>query len=184
LNETLPLGDIRSLLGHYEEGRLTPSLVVETVHGAIQSDPDNIWISRLSLESLRSHARRVEALGMHALPLYGIPFAIKDNIDLAGVPTTAGCPAFSYTPAHSATVVRKLLGAGAIPIGKTNLDQFATGLNGTRSPYGSCRNASIPNIFPAVRVPAPQWRWRRVMSASALEPTPQGLAECRRHSIT
>jgi allophanate hydrolase len=147
LNETLPLGDIRSLLGHYEEGRLTPSLVVETVHGAIQSDPDNIWISRLSLESLRSHARRVEALGMHALPLYGIPFAIKDNIDLAGVPTTAGCPAFSYTPAHSATVVRKLLGAGAIPIGKTNLDQFATGLNGTRSPYGPCRNAFNPEYI-------------------------------------
>jgi allophanate hydrolase len=66
---------------------------------------------------------------------------VKDNIDLAGVPTTAGCPNFAYTPAHSATVVQKLLDAGAIPLGKTNLDQFATGLVGTRSPYGACRNS-------------------------------------------
>src|SRR5205807_2873495 len=71
-------------------------------------------------------------------PLYGMTFAIKDNIDLADVPTTAGCPAYVYVPAKSATVVEKLMAAGAIPIGKTNLDQFATGLVGTRSPYGAC----------------------------------------------
>jgi allophanate hydrolase len=73
------------------------------------------------------------------LPLFGIPFAIKDNIDLAGHPTTAGCPAYAYTPEHSATAVAKLIEAGAIPIGKTNLDQFATGLVGVRSPYGAPR---------------------------------------------
>ena len=83
---------------------------------------------------------RAEGLGSFRedLPLYGIPFAIKDNIDLAGVPTTAGCPEFGFVPQRSATVVERLLAAGAIPIGKTNLDQFATGLVGTRSPYGAC----------------------------------------------
>jgi allophanate hydrolase len=75
------------------------------------------------------------------LPLYGIPFVIKDNIDLAGTATTAGCPGFAYTPTQSAFVVQRLLDAGAIPLGKTNLDQFATGLVGTRSPYGPCRNS-------------------------------------------
>ena len=70
------------------------------------------------------------------LPLYGIPFAVKDNIDVAGLPTTAGCPAFTYNPDRSAFVIERLIAAGAIPIGKTNLDQFATGLNGSRSPYG------------------------------------------------
>jgi allophanate hydrolase len=73
-----------------------------------------------------------------ALPLYGLTFAIKDNIDLAGVPTTAGCPDYAYTPTKSATVVERLIAAGALPVGKTNLDQFATGLVGTRSPYGAC----------------------------------------------
>jgi allophanate hydrolase len=80
---------------------------------------------------------RAEALDP-SLPLYGLTFAIKDNIDLAGVPTTAGCPAYSYVPSKSAAVVERLMAAGAIPIGKTNLDQFATGLVGTRSPYGAC----------------------------------------------
>jgi allophanate hydrolase len=75
------------------------------------------------------------------LPLYGIPFAVKDNIDLARVPTTAGCPDYEYTPNASSFVVQRLIDAGAIPVGKTNLDQFATGLVGTRSPYGACNNA-------------------------------------------
>ena len=75
------------------------------------------------------------------LPLFGVPFAVKDNIDLAGVPTTAGCPAFAYVPEKSAVVVQRLVEAGAIPLGKTNLDQFATGLVGTRSPFGACSSA-------------------------------------------
>src|SRR6185503_20388837 len=74
-----------------------------------------------------------------SLPLYGIPFAVKDNIDCAGLPTTAACPAFAYTPSLNAHVVERLLAAGAILMGKTNLDQFATGLVGTRSPYGAPR---------------------------------------------
>jgi len=141
------LGDIPSLLQRYAAGELTPAGMVEAVHALIQDDSDNVWIHKLPLESLREYAGKVEEKGMAALPLYGIPFAIKDNIDLAGVPTTAACPAFAYTPQRSATAVQRLIDAGAIPIGKANLDQFATGLNGTRSPYGVCRNAFNPEYI-------------------------------------
>jgi allophanate hydrolase len=102
-----------------------------------------IWISRFEADSLRAAAAAVDmrvAAG-ERLPLAGVPFAVKDNIDLLGLDTTAACPAFAYAPARSATVVERLVAAGAIPVGKTNLDQFATGLNGTRSPYGIPRNA-------------------------------------------
>ena len=102
-----------------------------------------IWISRPSSENLLAAAKAVD-MRLSAgefLPLAGVPFAVKDNIDVAGAETTAACPAFAYSPAASATVVDRLTAAGAICVGKTNLDQFATGLNGTRSPYGSPRNA-------------------------------------------
>jgi allophanate hydrolase len=82
------------------------------------------------------------------LPLYGLPFAVKDNIDVAGLPTTAACPEYAYTPERSAEVVRRLLAAGAVLIGKTNLDQFATGLVGVRSPYGIPENPFDPLIIP------------------------------------
>jgi allophanate hydrolase len=102
-----------------------------------------VWISRFDAAALRAAAAAVDdrvARG-DALPLAGVPFAVKDNIDVIGLDTTAACPAFAYAPARSATVVERLVAAGAIPVGKTNLDQFATGLNGTRSPYGIPRNA-------------------------------------------
>src|SRR5262249_58747258 len=79
---------------------------------------------------------------------YGIPVAIKDNMDLSGLPTTAGCPAFSYRPEADATVVARLKAAGALIVGKTNLDQFATGLTGMRSPYGTPRNPFNPALIP------------------------------------
>jgi len=98
-----------------------------------------VWISRLADAEVLEAAARVDAriAAGETLPLAGVPFAIKDNIDLAGTPTTAACPAFAYTPDVSAEVVQRLIAAGAVPMGKTNLDQFATGLNGTRSPYGA-----------------------------------------------
>ena len=102
-----------------------------------------VWISRFDPAALRAAAATVDTriADGEDLPLAGVPFAAKDNIDIAGLDTTAGCPAFAYPPTRSATVIERLVAAGAIPVGKTNLDQFATGLNGTRSPYGIPRNA-------------------------------------------
>ncbi|MGE3402240.1 MAG: allophanate hydrolase [Vicinamibacterales bacterium] len=93
-----------------------------------------VWISLADREAAVARARTVDP----SLPLAGIPFAVKDNIDVAGMTTTAGCPSFGYAARTTATAVERLLDAGAILIGKTNLDQFATGLVGTRSPYGAC----------------------------------------------
>ncbi len=99
------------------------------------------WISHASTEDLLAQAARIDArvVAGEVLPLAGVPFAVKDNIDTAGFDTTAACPAFAYRPERNATVVDKVLQAGALLVGKTNLDQFATGLNGTRSPYGAPR---------------------------------------------
>jgi allophanate hydrolase len=140
---------ISSLHAAYARGDLTPTALVEEIWRRCEAHGDPaLWIHRLSLDELKAHARRVEARGPATQPLYGVPFAIKDNIDLAGVPTTAACREFAYTPAESAPVVQRLLDAGAIPIGKTNLDQFATGLVGTRSPYGTPRNPFNPAYIP------------------------------------
>jgi allophanate hydrolase len=101
------------------------------VYDAVQPQA---WISRFDGEALRAAAAAVDArvAAGEKLPLAGVPFAAKDNIDVAGIDTTAACPSFAFRPAASATVVQRLLDAGAICIGKTNLDQFATGLNGSR----------------------------------------------------
>lgn len=110
------------------------------VYDAVQPQA---WIARFDASTLIEAGRTVDArvAAGEELPLAGVPFAVKDNIDVAGIDTTAGCPSFAYRPAKSATVVQRLVQAGAICVGKTNLDQFATGLNGTRSPYGAPRNA-------------------------------------------
>lgn len=102
-----------------------------------------VWIMRAPREALQARARALDALDAPArarLPLFGVPCAIKDNMDWAGTPTTAGCPAFAYTARESAFCVRKLEAAGAVILGKTNMDQFATGLAGNRTPYGAARS--------------------------------------------
>jgi len=143
-----PSLDIAALRQRYQSGELTPLALVDDLLARLGSeDRHHIWISRLDADALRTYARKLEGRDIASLPLYGIPFAIKDNIDLAGLPTTAGCPEYAYMPERHATVVARLIDAGAIPIGKTNLDQFATGLNGTRSPYGACRNAFNPDFI-------------------------------------
>lgn len=102
------------------------------------------WISRFDPTDILAAADRIDAQAHQSadLPLAGLTFAVKDNIDVAGLPTTAGCPAFSYRPANDAPAVRALTQSGALCIGKTNMDQFATGLVGTRSPYGAVRSAA------------------------------------------
>jgi allophanate hydrolase len=136
---------IAALAARYRAGSLTPAQLVEQIaaHTA-GDDPHHVWIRPLSRDEMMVYANALADKDPHSLPLYGVPFAIKDNIDLAGIPTTAGCPAYAYTPQKSAAVVERLIAAGAIPIGKTNLDQFATGLSGQRSPYGAGRNALDP----------------------------------------
>ncbi|MFM0629691.1 allophanate hydrolase [Paraburkholderia xenovorans] len=133
---------ISGLRARYRAGSLTPAQLVEAIAARTSGDdPHHAWIRPLSRNEMMRYADALEGRDMHTLPLYGVPFAIKDNIDLAGIPTTAACPAYAYTPTASAAVVARLIAAGAIPIGKTNLDQFATGLSGQRSPHGACRNA-------------------------------------------
>jgi len=126
-----------------QSGELTPTrLAQDVLKAAGAGERYQVWIHRLPERDVLEQARRLESdESTRALPLYGIPYAIKDNIDASGYPTTAGCSAYSYVARDSAEVVRRLANAGAILIGKTNLDQFAAGLTGTRSPYGICANA-------------------------------------------
>ncbi|MES2259848.1 MAG: allophanate hydrolase [Pseudomonadota bacterium] len=144
---------IDHLRRQYQQGVLLPSACLSAVLARIaQVNRPEVWIARVPDAQLLEQARALDqvlqqegAAVLERLPLFGIPFAVKDNIDVAGMPTTAACPAFAYTPDVSATVVLKLQAAGAILVGKTNLDQFATGLVGTRSPYGAVRNAHHPD---------------------------------------
>ena len=131
--------EIERLRTGYRTGELDPEAVLAEVYRRIDARGlAPIWIELVprerALEYLKAAAKR-RAAGEN-LPLFGVPFAIKDNIDLGGVRTTAACPAFGYVPERDATAVARLIAAGAVPIGKTNLDQFATGLVGARSPYG------------------------------------------------
>ncbi|MFP3343073.1 allophanate hydrolase [Halomonas sp. SIMBA_159] len=143
--------DISSLHTAYQQGELTPAaLIDELLAQAENHGKEPAWISRLSREQLAPYLQHLEGESPETLPLYGIPFALKDNIDLAGIPTTAGSPAYAYTPSENAFVVQQLIDAGAIPMGKTNLDQFATGLVGERAleVYGTPANAFDPTLVP------------------------------------
>jgi allophanate hydrolase len=126
---------IESLGERYRSGETTPAQVVEEIYSRIRSEGERpVWISLADEKQTIERAGNVDI----NLPLGGVPFAVKDNFDVAGMTTTAGCPSFAYEPDRSATVVQRLFDAGAILIGKTNMDQFATGLVGVRSPYGAC----------------------------------------------
>jgi allophanate hydrolase len=139
LPATLSIGD---LLEGYRSRRFSVTAVMRHVLDRIARAPDrHVWISLLPAERVLAYARALESRSPESLPLYGVPFAVKDNIDLEGVVTTAACPDYAYMPGASAYAVQRLIDAGAIPVGKTNLDQFATGLVGTRSPFGACKNS-------------------------------------------
>ncbi|HWD57663.1 MAG TPA: allophanate hydrolase [Stellaceae bacterium] len=148
----IPSLDFHSLAAAYAGGAATPSEIAREVVARIAArGDDGVWISRVLAERLAAAAAALERLppdDRGRLPLYGIPFAVKDNIDVEGVPTTAACPALAYVPARTAPCVQRLVAAGALFVGKTNLDQFATGLVGTRSPYGVARNPFDPAYIP------------------------------------
>lgn len=141
---------IKELLSRYQSGDLTPKQHIEAlmqeIHQSFHETKDSAWIAIATEAKIAEQLKNLDQLlvnkTMAHLPLYGVPFAIKDNIDAAGWETTVGCPDFAFEPKKNATVVEKLLNAGAILVGKTNLDQFATGLVGTRSPFGA-----VPNTF-------------------------------------
>jgi allophanate hydrolase len=140
--------NINTLRENYLENKTSIREVILSIQTKIEETKNhNIWIYTLNENELEVYIKNLEEKNPKDFPLYGIPFAIKDNIDLANIPTTAGCPQYSYTPKESAFSVEKLIQAGAIPIGKTNLDQFATGLVGTRSPYGECKNSINPEYI-------------------------------------
>ena len=140
--------DLAGLRAAYAAGA-APDAVVRQVYAAIAAAGDpGIFITLVPEAEALAAASELAPQDRGVLPLWGVPFAVKDNIDVAGLPTTAACPGFAYRPAETAPAVARLLAAGAILIGKTNLDQFATGLVGVRTPYPAPRNAFDPAIVP------------------------------------
>lgn len=138
---------IASLVAAHRTGARSPEQTVAECYARIRAHDDPaVFITLRREDEVRAEARALPREG--ARPLLGVPVAIKDNIDMAGVPTTAGCPAFAYKPGKDASVVARLKRAGALVVGKTNLDQFATGLVGVRSPYGIPRNTLREDLIP------------------------------------
>lgn len=143
-----PRPTIAALLQGYAQG-LKPASVVAAAYARLAAIGDpGIFIHVVPEPDALAAAARLPPFDAGRYPLWGVPFAVKDNIDVAGLPTTAACPAFAYVPERSATAVEKLVAAGAIIVGKTNLDQFATGLVGVRSPFPAPRNAVDPTRVP------------------------------------
>ncbi|UVC14975.1 allophanate hydrolase [Mesorhizobium onobrychidis] len=140
--------DIGSLHATYASG-MSAATIIETVFQRIaKADDPGIFIHLASKADLLAEAEALGGFDPVAKPLWGVPFAVKDNIDVAGMPTTAACAEYAYLPAKDATVVARLRAAGALVVGKTNLDQFATGLVGVRTPYPIPRNAIDPKLVP------------------------------------
>jgi allophanate hydrolase len=140
---------VAAIVEAHRSGASSPEATVARTYARIRAHSDPaIFITLRAEADARAEAAALAAKGDTDLPLYGVPVAVKDNIDVAGLPTTAACPAFAYDPGKDATCVAKLRRAGAIVIGKTNLDQFATGLVGVRSPYGAPRNLFDPSLIP------------------------------------
>src|SRR3984893_10508982 len=140
---------VAAIVAAHRAGTMTPAQTVARSYQRIRdyNDPA-VFISLRDEKDALADAEALTAKDAKELPLYGVPVAVKDNIDALGMPTTAACPAFSYMPSHDSTAVAKLRAAGAIIIGKTNLDQFATGLVGVRSPYGIPINPIRSDLIP------------------------------------
>jgi allophanate hydrolase len=140
---------VAAIVAAHRAGQLTPAQTVARSFARIREHNDPaIFISLRNEKTAVAEAEALAARDAATLPLYGVPVAVKDNIDVAGLPTTAACPAFAYTPSRDSTAVARLRAAGAIIVGKTNLDQFATGLVGVRSPYGVPVNPLRADLIP------------------------------------
>ena len=139
---------LATLLAAHAKGKAVRSTIDETYDRVGRHNDPALFIALRPRTEALAIAERLQAAGPEGRPLFGAPFVVKDNIDVSGLPTTAACPAFAYQPEKSAFVVERLERAGAIVVGKTNLDQFATGLVGVRSPYGVPRNALRPDLVP------------------------------------
>ena len=140
---------IGAIVAAHRAGLLSPAQTMARSFQRIRDHNDPaIFINLRDEKDALAEAEALSSKDAAELPLYGVPVAIKDNIDVAGLPTTAGCPAYTYMPQIDATAVARLRAAGAIVIGKTNLDQFATGLVGVRSPYGIPRNPMRGDLVP------------------------------------
>ena len=144
--------DFKALHAAYDAGERTPVTVVQDIMSKIEErGDDGVWIYKVPPSAVLESARKLETLSAEVrakLPLYGLPFSVKDCIDIAGLPTTSACPAYEYIADHTNLAVQNALDAGAILIGKTNMDQFATGVVGVRSPYGVARNPFDSNYIP------------------------------------
>lgn len=134
---------VEPLLAEHRAGVRPSETIRELLQRLAEPCEQPVWITRVPEAALLAAAQALDDADPQ-LALYGIPFAVKDNIDVAGLPTTAACPGFSHLARESAPVVQRLLDAGALVVGKTNMDQFATGLVGTRSPYGRCSSVADP----------------------------------------
>lgn len=140
---------VAEIVAAHRAGLTTPKDTIARCYARIRAHDDPaIFISLRDEADAIAEAQRLAGQDAAALPLFGVPVAVKDNIDVAGLPTTAACPAFAYTPTRDSTAVARLRAAGAIIIGKTNLDQFATGLVGVRSPYGIPTNPVRGDLVP------------------------------------
>jgi allophanate hydrolase len=140
---------VAEILDAYRAGATGPADIVKRSYARLRDHNDPaMFISLRDEGEVVAEAETQERSGDKALPLYGIPVAVKDNIDVKGLPTTTACPAFSYRPGRDATAVSRLRAAGALILGKTNLDQFATGLVGVRTPYGIPRNLFDDKLIP------------------------------------
>ena len=171
---------VAEILEAYRSGAATPAGMVARSYARIRAHDDPaIFITLRDEKDVLADAKALEEGGDKSLPLYGIPVTVKDNIDVAGMPTTAACPDYLYRARRDSTAVARLRAAGALIIGKTNLDQFATGLVGVRTPMASAAICSTQNSSPAARARVRRCRSLRALRHCRSAPIPRDPAACR-----
>ena len=174
---------LATLSAAYTAGDITPRQLILGLRdkAAALNGEFNAFIHLLSAEELEPYLATLESKTPAELPLYGVPFAIKDNIDLAGVPTTAACPAYAYTPETSATVVDQLLALGAVPLARPTSTSSPPASTAPARPMANAATRCTRTTPPAAPAPAPRWPWRSGSVPLRWAPTPPVPVGCRRH---